>query len=169
MLEAKHVEQRHLNHNRIPHPRVLRELDAHQQAAIRSADNAEPARRSDFSRDQILGDRIEVVVNALAVSLEASLMPCRAELATAANIGQHINSAMLQPELARHRMVVRRIRDLESAISGQQSRIRAVVANILAMYHEVRHLGSILRCRFELLDDIGAGVKLRLLRLRYSE
>ena len=34
MLKGQHVEQRNLNHHRIPHLGMLSELDAHQQAAI---------------------------------------------------------------------------------------------------------------------------------------
>ena len=44
VLEAEHVEQRDLDDDGVPHLRVLGELDAHQQAAVGAALDAEAAR-----------------------------------------------------------------------------------------------------------------------------
>src|SRR5580658_6596212 len=96
-------------------------------------------------------------------------MPGGPELAATADIGQYKHAAMLEPELAPHGVVAGRISDLESAVGCQQSRIRSVIGHILAMHHEVGDFGAVLRNRFELLDHIEAGVKLRLLRLGQSE
>src|SRR5579871_291777 len=97
MLKSQHVQQRDLDHDCIPHLRMLCELYPHQQSTVRSADNSQPARRSDFACHQVLRDSIEVIVNSLAVRLEASFMPCGSELSTASNIGPHSHAAVLQP------------------------------------------------------------------------
>ncbi len=95
-----HVEQRHLHIDGVPQVRTLGELDAHQQAAVGTAHDAEVARGGDFSGDQILGHRLEVIVNVLALGLETGLMPGRSELAAPADIGQHEGAALFQPQLA---------------------------------------------------------------------
>ena len=100
LLEAQHVQQRHLDVDRVPQLRVLGELDAHQQAAVGAALDAEPARAGDLARDQVLRHRGEVVVDALAMGLQAGLVPGRPELAAAADVGQHVDAAVLQPQLA---------------------------------------------------------------------
>ena len=51
-------------------------------------------------RDQILGDRREIVIGALAVLLQRRLVPGRAELAAAADVGQRPEIALLQPQPA---------------------------------------------------------------------
>ena len=61
MFKAQHVQQRHLDHHCIPHLWVLGELNAHEQAAVRSTNNPQPAGRGDLARHQILRDRVEVV------------------------------------------------------------------------------------------------------------
>ncbi len=60
---------------------------------------------------------IEIVVDDLAVGAQARLVPSGAELAAAADVGEHVNAAALQPHLADVRRISRRHRDLEAAIS----------------------------------------------------
>ena len=103
MFVAQHVEQRHLDHDRAPHLRVLGEFHAHQQAAVRAAIDPEAARRGDLACHQVLGHAVEVVVDPLPVRLEPGFVPRRAELAAAADVGQHKDAAALQPQLAHHR------------------------------------------------------------------
>ena len=79
---------------------MLRHLDAHQQPAVRAALDAEPARARDLPRDQVLRHGGEVVVDHLAMRLEPGLVPRRPELAAAADVGQHVDAAVLEPELA---------------------------------------------------------------------
>src|SRR5271169_4742100 len=100
MLKPQHVKERHLDHHRIPHFRMLCEFDSHEQTAIRSADDAKAARRSDFARHQVLGHGVKVVVNTLAMGLEPGLMPGWPKLTAAPDIGQHVYASMLQPQLA---------------------------------------------------------------------
>src|SRR5580698_117513 len=144
MLEPQHVEQRDLDYHRSPHFRVLRELDAHQQAAIGASDNSKPARAGDLASDKILPHGVEVVVNPLPVSLEAGLMPRWTKLAAAPDVGQHIHAAMLEPQLADHGRIAGSIRNLESAIGCQQSGVRPVPLHVLAMHDKVWNLGPVL-------------------------
>src|SRR6478735_1476532 len=105
---------------------MLGELDAHQQAAIRAALNAESSRRRDLLRDQVLRDGGEVVVDHLAMRLETRVVPCGAELSPAANVGQNVHAAALEPELADGTGVEGSQRHLEAAIGIQQGGVRAV-------------------------------------------
>ena len=136
-------------------------LDAHQQAAVRAAHDAEPARGRDLARDQVLRDGGEVVVDQLPVRLEPRFVPRRTELAAAADVGQHEHAAVLEPELAGGAGVGRRHRDLESAIGGEHRRVGAVELHRLRVHDEVRHLGSVLRRRLALLDGVARRVELR--------
>ena len=70
LLKAQHIEQRNLNRDGTPHLGMLRDLDAHQQTAIRAADNAQtPGLR----RNQIVADCREVVIDALPMDLQSGL------------------------------------------------------------------------------------------------
>ena len=141
---AQHVEQRHLHHDRVPQVRPLVQHHAHQEAAIRAALDSEMFRRGDLLRDQVFADRNEVIIDALAVQLQARLVPVGAELAAAADVGEHIGPALLQPEAAHHGAVARRHRNLETAIAVKQGRRLAVQLDVLAVNNEVRHLRAIL-------------------------
>ena len=100
LVVAQHVQQRHLHHGGVDHLRMLVEHDAHQQAAIGAAHDAEPARAGDAARHEILLDGVEIVVDDLAIGAQAGLVPGGAELAAAADVGEHIDAAALEPELA---------------------------------------------------------------------
>ena len=47
-----------------------------------------------------LRHRGEVVVDHLALRLQAGLVPGRPELAAAADVGEHVDAAVLEPQLA---------------------------------------------------------------------
>ena len=64
---ALHVQQRHLHHDRAEQLRVLRQHVADQQAAVAAALDAEVLGRGDLARDQVLGDRGEVLVGLVPV------------------------------------------------------------------------------------------------------
>ena len=53
--------------------------------------------RSDLLRDEVLGDRREVFVALVAILLEGCLMPFRAKLAAAADVGDRIDTALAEP------------------------------------------------------------------------
>ena len=100
VLEAEHVEERDLDDDGVPHLGVLRELDAHEEAAVGAADDAEAAGRGDLAGEHVLADRGEVVVDELAVGFEAGLVPCGAELAATPDVGEDVDAAALEPQLA---------------------------------------------------------------------
>jgi hypothetical protein len=76
--------------------------------------------------DQVLGDREIVVIGALAVGLQRRLVPGRAELAAAPDIGHRVAAALLQPQLADQRVIDRQLGQVEAAIGVQQGRVQAV-------------------------------------------
>ena len=112
-----------------------------------------------FRRDQVLGHRDEVVIDHLPLGLQPRLVPGRPELAAAADVGQHIDPALLQPQLAHRARIVRRIAHLESAIAVQQRRVRAVELHVRLVHDEVGHLRPVLRRRLILVDLVGRSIE----------
>src|SRR5690606_40001023 len=90
---------------------------------ISSAADAQLRGRGDPAIDQVLRDRREVLVGPVAVLLERGLVPARAVLASAANVGHRVHAALLQPALADAARIARRERDLEAAVAVQQGGI----------------------------------------------
>ena len=166
---AQHVEQRHLYDDCVPEFGTLGELNAHQQAAVRAALDAKAAWRCDLARDQIFGDGGEVVVDDLALRLQAGLVPGGAELAAATDVGQHIGAAALDPELTDGRRIARRHRELEAAIRVQQRRVRAVQFHALRAHDEIGNLRAVFRRRFELIYRHVRSVEARRQRLHFLE
>ena len=153
LVEAQHVEERHLDDHGAEQFGALGQHRAHQQPAVRPAHDAEPARRGDLAPDQILGDGDEIVEGALAVLLQRGLVPFRAELAAAADIGDDIDAARLEPRLAERAGIGRGHRHLEPAIAVEQGRRVAVEGEIARPDDEIRHRRAVVRDRLELLDD----------------
>ena len=97
----------------------------------------------------------------LAVGLEAGLVPCGAELAAAADVGEDVDAAALEPELADDAGVARGLGDLEAAVGGHEGGVGAVVLDVLAVDDEVGDLGAVGGGGLELFDDEVGGVELR--------
>ncbi len=76
---------------------MLGEGHAGQQAAVRAALDPEPPRAGDLAGDEVAANRGEIVIDDLALGLEARLMPRRAEFAPAADVGEDIDAAALKP------------------------------------------------------------------------
>ena len=144
LFESQHIEQRDLDDDRSPEIRVLGHLDAHQQAAVGTAHNPKMFAGSDLARDQVFSHGGEVIVNYLPMRLEASLVPGGAELAAAANVCEHINTTMFEPELTGISKVGRRAGGLESAVSSKHRGIVAIVVDRFRMDDEVRDLCAVL-------------------------
>ena len=116
-------------------------------------------RRGDFAGDEVLADGGEVVVDALAVGLEAGFVPGGAELAAAADVGEDEDAAVLEPELADGGGVARGFGDFEAAVGVEQRGVGAVVLHVFAVDDEVGDLGAVFGGGFELLDDVVGGVE----------
>ncbi len=97
MRVALHVEQGHFADDRAEQLRIQRQHIAHQQAAIAAALGAEVRARSDAAREQIFSNGGEVFVRAQTIRLQRSLVPARPEFAAAADVGDHVDAAALQP------------------------------------------------------------------------
>ncbi len=96
----------------------------------------------------------EVVIDALAVGFEAGLVPGGAELAAAADVGEDVDAAVLEPELAEGAGVGGRVGDLEAAVCGEERGVGAVVLEVFAVDDEVGDLGAVFGGGVELLDDV---------------
>ncbi len=74
-----HIEQGHLDIHRIPQVGMLVELHSHQQTAVGSPLDPKAPRTRDSARDEVLGDRGKVIIDPLAVGLQAPprAMPVR--------------------------------------------------------------------------------------------
>jgi hypothetical protein len=79
-------------------------------------------RRRDLPRRQISRNRREVIERPLTIALQRGLVPGRAELAAATDVGDDISPALLQPQLAKLRLVNRRVGYLETAIAEHHGR-----------------------------------------------
>mmetsp|Transcript_21645 Transcript_21645/g.70664 ORF Transcript_21645/g.70664 Transcript_21645/m.70664 type:complete len:505 (+) Transcript_21645:249-1763(+) len=154
LVEAAHVEQRHLAHDgaeeRAPRRRP-REHVAREQSAVGAALAAELRWRGDTARDQVACDRLEVLVRLAALLLERGLVPARAVLASAADVRLHVRMSLLEPRRADAGRVRGRQADLEAAVPVEQRRRRAVERQPLLADEEVRHRRAVGRRGGELL------------------
>ena len=87
-------------------------------------------------------------------------MPCGAELAAAADVGEDVDSAALEPELAEGSGVGGRARDLEAAVCGEEGGVGAVVLEVFAVDDEVGDFGAVFGGGEELFDRVFRGVEL---------
>ena len=106
-------------------------------------------------------DRREIVVDDLPLGAEPGLVPRGAELAAAADVGERIDAALLQPQLALGRRIVRRLADLEPAVGVEQGGVAAVELDVLPVDQEVGDFRAVARHRLALLGDEVGGVELR--------
>ena len=108
-----------------------------------------------------MADGGEVVVDDLAVGLEAGFVPGGAELAATADVGEDVDAAALKPELADDAGVARGLGDLEATVGGHERGVGAVILDVFAVDDEVGDLGSVGGGGLELFDDEIGGVELR--------
>ena len=95
--------------------------------------------------------RLEIVVGLLAILLQRRLMPGRTELAAAADVGEHKDAALVEPQHAEVRRIARRQRNLEAAIAVENGRRGACVS--FGRDHEIRNLRAVFRRGFELFGS----------------
>ena len=88
-------------------------------------------------------------------------MPFRAELATAADVGDDEDAALLHPRRADQSVVARRERHLEPAVSVQQGRGCTVELQALPRHLEVGNLRAVLRRGLVLADGEPLGIEER--------
>ena len=95
--------------------------------------------------DQVFSHGDEIVVGALAVLFAGRFMPGRAEFAPAADVGQDINPAALEPGGTDAGIIARQHGNLEAAVAIQQGRVGAIQHQVGPADLEIRHLGPVLR------------------------
>ena len=158
-VEAQHVEQGHLDDRRIDQVRALGQHRPHEQPALRPAHDAESRLAGDAARDQVHGHGLIVLMRPLAVLLQGRLMPVGAELAATAGIGDDIDPAPLQPQLADRGRIAGQQRRLEAAVAVQQGRVRAVHRHGVTMDDEIGDHGAVGRAGLELVDPHSLGIE----------
>src|SRR4051794_20128627 len=109
---------------------------------------------------------MEIVEAVLPLLAQRSVVPARPIFTAAADVGEDIGIALLDPEQSKRPGAVRlagqiagRLRDAEPAISVDQRRHRAGGPPLAD--EEVRHPRTVLRGREALLDLVSAGVEPR--------
>ena len=95
---------------------------ADQKTAVGAPIYAESARASHAARDEILGNRYEIVEGTLAVLLERRGVPVGTVFATSTYVRHDPGAAVLQPSLGIRADIGRRHRGLEATIAQQHSR-----------------------------------------------
>mmetsp|Transcript_80871 Transcript_80871/g.196177 ORF Transcript_80871/g.196177 Transcript_80871/m.196177 type:complete len:603 (+) Transcript_80871:661-2469(+) len=166
-----HVEQRHLADDGAEE---LGRADQHvtgEQPAVGAALDGELLRAGDPPPHEVRRHRLEVLVRLVPLLLERGLVPARAELAAAADVGLGVDAALLEPADADGGGVARCEADLKAAVAVEQRRRRAVEAERLGADEEVGHLGAVGRRGLELLRlqavrvvHVGEGLELLLRR-----
>jgi len=153
-----HVQQRHLGDAGGEEVRPLGHGRADEQAAIGAAENGELLRpRVPFS-DQPLGGGDEIIENVLFLLQHAGAVPVFPLLAAAAQIGQGVEAAGLEP---RHHALVEfgRRGNAEAAIAVEERGIAAVSLQTFLMDQEHADAGAVLRWILDLLDLHGRKIE----------
>mmetsp|Transcript_22711 Transcript_22711/g.53957 ORF Transcript_22711/g.53957 Transcript_22711/m.53957 type:complete len:219 (-) Transcript_22711:1340-1996(-) len=151
LVEAAHVEQWHLADNGAEELGRAGQHITGEQAAVGAALAAELGVGGYPASDEVLSHRLEVFVRLVAILLERRLVPTRAVLATATDVGLHVRVALFEPGRTNGGGVARGEADLKAAVAVEQRRRRAVEAHVLRGDEEVGHLRAVSRGGEELL------------------
>src|ERR1039458_7826097 len=157
VLIAQHIEQRYLADDRTEQIRPLRDHRAHEQAAVGTALDGEVTLVGVFLRDEILAGSDEVVKYVLLLLQHAGAMPIFTELGPAAQVGNRENAAVLHPEISAA-VETWRLRDVKTAVAGQQGWVLAVLLYSLFADDKHRDLRAIFRAVPDLLHVISGRI-----------
>ncbi len=128
-----------------------------QDAAVRAALGGDALRTGHAAAHEIGGDGGEIVMRQRLLGEAPGIVPARAELAAAANVGRHAGAAALEPQLADGGAVVGQLRDGEAAVAVQVHRRISGLAGRADL-----HVGNALavdRDRFVPRDDQPIGIE----------
>ena len=96
-MKTLHVKEWHLANYSSEKVGTLGKHHTHEQPAVRATLDTKMFWRGHLASDQIFGHADEVVIRALSIFLAGRVMPIWAKLMTAANVGDNVNAAALQP------------------------------------------------------------------------
>src|SRR4029077_4566224 len=105
---------------------MLRDQCTHSQAAVTSAEKRQLVWSRPFLLNQVFRRRREIIEHVLFLREIPGLVPLLAELATAANVGDHINTTAIEPNAARE-IKIRGHADSVTAIAVEQGGIIPVL------------------------------------------
>ena len=125
---AAHVDQRHGAEQRAEALGIARQHVGDEEAAVRAALGGDASGCRHAAAHQVGGHRREVVVGQRLALAPSGLVPAGAELAAAADVGDHPGAALGEPEPAEHRRVAGEVRHLEAAIAREVHRRLAGLA-----------------------------------------
>src|SRR5439155_8594241 len=111
--------------------RIAREHVADEQSAVAAAVAGEPLRARDPPSNEIGRHGGEVIVRALLALADTGFMPGGAELAAAANVGDHIDAAAPEPGLAHAHGIGRDERDEKPAVAVEDCGRAAIKSKVL--------------------------------------
>ena len=114
-----------------------------EQSAVAAPEDRQALGVGVLLADQVLGSRDEIVEDILLLELGAGLVPFLAVFTAAAQVGDGVGAAHLQPRLNRG-AESRRQRDVEAAVAVQHHRLVAVARRILAADDEHGHARAVL-------------------------
>jgi hypothetical protein len=97
-LDAHHVVDADGGDDGMRELGMLRDHRAHQKAAVRTAHQRELVVRGITTLDEIAPGRCEIVEDVLLLREHAFLMPALAIFGAAADVGDHIDAAGVQPD-----------------------------------------------------------------------
>ena len=142
---------------------MLRERGAHQQAAVRLAEDRQFLRRGVFALDQVPRRRGKIVEHVLLFCEIAGKMPGLAELAAAADDRDRINPAAVEPSPRARAQKAWPHADAVAAIAVEDGRVVAVEHGALLADDIDRHLGAVLRRRrldrhLHVIEAVGSGI-----------
>ena len=152
LVVSLHVQQGDLADSGFKKLWIKRDHVPDEQPTIGSTLDPKPLFACDPASDQVLGYRSKVLISPQTILLERRLMPPRSVLASTANVGDHIHSALSQPSSTDRCTVVRLKRNFESTVTIQQRWILSIEIHILLGDHEIRNLRPIAACRKVLTD-----------------
>src|SRR6478752_9087196 len=124
-FHTQHVINTHGGNYCTEQIRMLRDHRAHQEATVASTLNRELSRARVILFDQVLRGRRKIVEYILFFREIAGLVPFFAELATASNVCNHVNTAAIEPKPPR-KIKVGRHADSVAAIRVEQSRVVSI-------------------------------------------
>ena len=143
-LDAEHVVDADERDHGPEQLRALRQNSAHEQAAVAAAHDGQLVRVGVLLVDQVLGAGNEVVEDVLLLGEVAGPVPILAELAAAAEVGDGVDAALLQPDLANH-IEARHLAAAVAAVAVENRWVLAVEFCVLLLDDVERNPRAVLR------------------------
>src|SRR5262245_11034733 len=158
---AAHVEQWDRAPHRAEALRVACKHVANQEPAIAPAMAGKPLRAGDAASHEIGCNGGQVVLRAPLMLTDAGIVPGGAELPAAADIGNHIDAAVLEPGFADICVIARKQRNEEAAVSIDNSWCVAIAGEIPGSNLKIGNEYAVIGKRLVLCDGESGRIETR--------